>query len=278
MELGKYNIQRALDYIEVNLTDELDIRDIAAQVFLSPFYFQRIFRAVCRIGVGEYIRNRRLSRAAEDLLRSNANVIDIAAKYGYASPDSFRRAFVRYHGVCPSSVRNADATCKSFPPIRLEHKQKENLMLEYTIMNKAAFRIKGIARTFRNEDAYKKIPEFWDEVMPKHPLTGKYGVCLDSEDQNAEFVYMIADDCAETDEVPNRYLVRTIPAATWAVFPCKGPLPESLQRLNTAIWTQWLPECREYKLSMNITVEMYAAAAENPEDTYCEIWIPVTKF
>ena len=95
-------IQNALAYIEANLTEELDIRDIAKQAALSPYYFQRIFSALCGVGVGEYIRSRRLALAGEELSRTNARVIDIAAKYGYDSPDSFARAFQRFHGVTPS--------------------------------------------------------------------------------------------------------------------------------------------------------------------------------
>jgi AraC family transcriptional regulator len=79
-------IEDALTYIETHLTEELEIREIAKRAFVSPFYFQRIFAALCGVGVGEYIRSRRLTLAGEELASTNAKVIDIAAKYGYDSP------------------------------------------------------------------------------------------------------------------------------------------------------------------------------------------------
>ncbi|MCD8162179.1 MAG: GyrI-like domain-containing protein [Synergistaceae bacterium] len=68
-----------------------------------------------------------------------------------------------------------------------------------------------------------------------------------------------------------------IPAGTWAIFPCHGALPKSLQDVNTKIWSEWLPNCREYRLGGNYSIELYAPLAENPEDTYCEIWVPIEK-
>ena len=66
-----------------------------------------------------------------------------------------------------------------------------------------------------------------------------------------------------------------IPAGTWAVFPCRGPLPEVLQQVNTKIWSEWLPSCIAYKLAGNYNIELYTPPHENPEDNYSEIWIPV---
>ena len=98
-------LQSSIDFIEQHLTDELDIEEIAGKAALSPFYYQRIFGALCGMTVGEYIRARRMSQAAQELARTNAKVIDIALKYGYDSPDSFTKAFLRFHGVSPSRAR-----------------------------------------------------------------------------------------------------------------------------------------------------------------------------
>lgn len=104
----------ALSYIESHLTDELEIREIAKRAYVSPFYFQRIFAALCGIGIGEYIRNRRLTLAGEELASTDAKVIDIAAKYGYDSPDSFNRAFQRFHGISPSAARKNGASLRAY--------------------------------------------------------------------------------------------------------------------------------------------------------------------
>ena len=98
-------ISRAIAYIEENLTEELDMDEIAARAYVSGFYFQKIFHVLCGFTVGEYIRNRRLTLAAQELCASDVKVIDLAIKYGYDSPDSFTRAFTRFHGVTPSAAR-----------------------------------------------------------------------------------------------------------------------------------------------------------------------------
>lgn len=116
------DIQYALAYIEANLTRDLEVRDIAKQAYLSPFYFQRIFGALCGISVGEYIRSRRLSLAGEELASSDAKVIDVAAKYGYESPDSFNRAFQRFHGISPSAAKKAGARLISFASVKIKQK------------------------------------------------------------------------------------------------------------------------------------------------------------
>ena len=84
--------QESIDFMEEHLTDELDIEEIAGKAALSPFYYQRIFGALCNLTVGEYIRARRMTLAAQELARSDVKVIDVAVRYGYDSPDSFARA------------------------------------------------------------------------------------------------------------------------------------------------------------------------------------------
>ena len=81
--------QESIDFMEEHLTDELDIEEIAGKAALSPFYYQRIFGALCNLTVGEYIRARRMTLAAQELARSDVKVIDVAVRYGYDSPDSF---------------------------------------------------------------------------------------------------------------------------------------------------------------------------------------------
>ena len=112
-------LQRSIDYIERHLTDEPDMEEIAGQAALSPFYYQRIFGALCGMTVGEYIRARRMSQAAQELARTNAKVIDTALRYGYDSPDSFTRAFLRFHGVSPSGAREPGAPLRFFAPLHI---------------------------------------------------------------------------------------------------------------------------------------------------------------
>lgn len=271
------DIQNVLDYIEAHITDELETKELAKLACISPFYFQRLFSALCGMGVGEYIRCRRLSLAGEELASTNARVIDVAAKYGYDSPDSFNRAFRRFHGISPSSARKTDASLRAFAPMTIQGKMEERDMLEYKIVEKPQFTLVGLPRMFNSDTSYQEIPKFWDEVMEMEncPLLGMYGVCIDEDGKN--FEYLIADNYIPWQELPAGCVTRVIPAFTWAVFPCRGPLPQTLQDVNTRIWTQWLPNCKDYRLAANLNLELYAPPAEKPEDTYSEIWLPVEK-
>lgn len=269
-------IQNAIQYIEDNLTEELDIAEIASRAYVSPFYFQKIFGVLCGFTVGEYIRNRRLSLAAEELSLSDVRVVDVAMKYGYESHDSFTRAFTKFHGISPSAAKEKGASIKSFAPVRIKLTLEGGTMIEYRIVKKAAFTIMGRARMFNCETSYQEIPLFWNEHYQTgggKVVAGMFGVCMDSDGKN--FEYLIADTYNPCLEVCDGYVTREIPAGTWAVFPCKGALPDALQTLNTRIWSEWLPNCKEYELSGNYNIEMYTPAADKPEDNYSEIWVPV---
>lgn len=270
-------IQNAIEYIEDNLTEELKIQDIAERACISAFYFQRIFNTLCGFTVGEYIRNRRLSIAAQELSKSDARVIDVALKYGYDSPDSFTRAFTKFHGISPSMAKLKGANLKSFARVKIKLTLEGGTMLEYKIVEKAQFTVMGKVRSFDTDTSYDEIPKFWQEHLQSEDKTvcGMYGICMDSDGKN--FDYMIADNYLPWNEIPEGYITKVIPAGTWAVFPCIGQLPKSLQDVNTKIWSEWLPSCKEYKLAGNYNIEMYTPAEGNTEDYYCEIWIPVER-
>ena len=99
-------IQRAIDFIEDNLCEALSTEAIASQAYMSSFHFQRLFSVVCGVSIGEYIRNRRLALAGIEIGHSNTKIKDIAFKYGYESPESFSRAFTRFHGISPVTARS----------------------------------------------------------------------------------------------------------------------------------------------------------------------------
>ena len=267
-----YDLQRAIDYIEENLCDELEISKIAARAYLSPFYFQRVFHAMCSLTVGEYIRNRRLSLAGEELSHSNIKVIDIALKYGYDSPDSFSRAFTKFHGISPSSARENGAKIKSFVPIMINCKLEGGAIMNYKIVEKSAFTIMGKCRKFNAETSYVEIPKFWDEHFATgggEVIRGMFGVCIDGDGK--EFDYLIADLYFPWNAIPESCETRTFESGTWAVFSYQGECPEALQTLNTQIWTEWLPNCKEYEFSGNYNLEFYTSETEG------EIWLPVKR-
>jgi len=112
-------IQKAIDYIENNILDNLNYDEIAKQIYSSSYHFHRAFSMITGVTVGEYVRNRKLSLAGQELFLTKAKVIDIALKYGYESPESFTMAFNRFHGVNPSEARVSSANLKFFSPLNI---------------------------------------------------------------------------------------------------------------------------------------------------------------
>jgi AraC family transcriptional regulator len=271
-------IAGAIAYIEENLTEKIDLDAVAEKACVSSFYFQKIFNVLCGMTVGEYIRKRRLSLAAQELCSTDRKVIDVALKYGYDSPDSFARAFTKFHGISPSFAREQGSKLNSFAPLKIKLTLEGGSMLEYKIVEKAQFTVMGKSRRFNTESSYSEIPKFWQEHMKSDDskiVCGMYGICMDSDGKN--FDYLIADNYIPWNEVPKGFVTKVIPAGTWAVFPCRGALPEALQRVNTKIWSEWVPSCKAYMLAGNYNIEMYAPPCDDPKENYCEIWVPVKK-
>jgi len=127
------DIGKAVSYIEDIITETLTIDLIAKQAAVSPFYFQRGFAMLCGFTVGEYIRQRRLTLAGSELIATEVKIIDIAIKYGYDSPDSFTKAFSRFHGATPTAARKGGAMIKSFAPLKITFSLKGGYIMDYEI-------------------------------------------------------------------------------------------------------------------------------------------------
>ena len=272
MQTIREGIQAAIDYVEAKLTEEIDVHNVAARAYVSAFHFQRIFSSLCGMPLGEYIRRRRLTQAAQELLRG-AKVIDTAMKYGYDSPDSFARAFRRFHGVLPSQAGQPGVTLVSFAPMKINLKEGGSMM-EYKVVEKPAFTVVGYKKQFNNETSYQEIPKWWDEILAgQQIIMGDFGVCIDTDGKL--FDYMIADLHQPWKTVPEGCVTHTIPAGTWAVFPCTLG---TLQDTNTKMWRDWLPACTEYKLAGGYNLEFYSELNQaDPPSSRAELWLPLVK-
>ncbi|RBN36947.1 AraC family transcriptional regulator, partial [Priestia megaterium] len=138
------NMNRALHYIEENLTNDIDFREVARLALCSEYHFKRMFSFLAGITLSEYIRRRRLTLAAFELKDSNIKVIDVAIKYNYSSPDSFTRAFQNLHGITPSEAKKNGSSLKAFPKMTFQLSIKGGNEMNYRIEEKEAFHIVGI--------------------------------------------------------------------------------------------------------------------------------------
>ena len=278
-------IGEAISYIEDNITEKLTIENIAKRACISPFYFQKGFAMLCGFTIGEYIRSRRLALAGSELVSTDQKVIDIALKYGFDSPDSFTKSFIRFHGVTPTAVRKGGAMIKSFAALKIKFTLEGGCSMDYKIVEKDAFTVVGVSKVFRYETAMREVPQFWTEYYETGNdkfVCGMYGVNIDETMGGNEFEYLIADNYNPVMEVPEGFITRVIPKHTWAVFACKGAMPQSMQEVNRKIFSEWLPNCKDYEIAEGCCIEMYDDPAGYPKGTqdekyYSEIWIPVKR-
>ena len=280
-------IQKSINYIEEHITDELDLADIAKQAACSPYYFQKIFGILCDITVGEYIRNRRLTLAGSELKKPNVKVIDTALKYGYESPESFTRAFTRFHGITPTEAKRAGSKLRSFSRFKVQIILKGGNSMNYNIVKKDAFTVleKVEQHSSVNEQNLNSVPRFWsrahsDGTIPtllKNSADNTYifGICYDQGQQNAEtFDYGISVVCAPDTVAPEGFRVNTIPARTWVVAECTGPMPYAIQQLWRELCTEFFPTS-DYTPTYEMAIEAYPDGNMSSPDYKSQIWIPI---
>ena len=196
---------------------------------LVPFYFQKGFAMLCGMTVGDYIRQRRLSAAGLEVLTTDRKIIDIALEFGYDSPDSFTKAFARFHGLTPAALRKKRRRGSFLCPLRIKVTLEGGQNMDCKIMKKKeAFTVLCRAKTFKYEDGPAQVPQFWAEHFAAgggKVVCGMYGINLDESMGGNEFEYLIADNYDPAKEIPDGFTTRTIPAHTWAVFPVPAGCP-----------------------------------------------------
>ena len=289
-------IRTAIGYMEGHLGEAVGLEDVAREVHLSPFFLQRGFSLMTGYGIGEYLRNRRLYEAALDLQRGPEKVIDIAFKYGYETPESFAKAFARFHGATPTQVREGAPT-RTFLPLTIQITIQGGNQMDCKITPMFPFKVIGFQKEFDYETAYAEIPRFWDEICEKYAnnvyagndpanpyeqalvdnCIGEYGVCID-DIGCGKFRYLIAGKYTG-GSVPEDMVLYEFPRGEWAVFDCIGPNPQTLQSVNTRVFQEWLPANPDYELCGNATVEWYDCINGEPTDPdyHSAIWVPVKR-
>lgn len=282
-------IQNAINYIEEHLTEEINYDKVAEEAACSSFYFQRIFGILCDISLGEYIRNRRLTLAGNELNASDIKVIDIALKYGYESPESFTRAFSKFHGITPSEAKKNGSKLKSFSRLSVKITLSGGSMMDYKIVEKEAFEIieKVEAHSIENDVNAKSIPDFWTKSHNDGTVktllenttdrTFIFGVCYGNNSDCAKtFDYSIGAVCNPKTAVPKGFRRNIIPARTWAIFECKGAMPKAMQDMWHKITSEFFPTSG-YQPTYEMDIEAYTEGDMGGSDYRSEIWIPVVK-
>jgi AraC family transcriptional regulator len=227
-------MNRALDYIEDNLSGEINYSVAAEKAQCSVSNFHRMFSFIVDFPLSEYVRRRRLSLAALELQKSDIKIIDLAIKYGYESPDSFTRAFQKLHGITPSMTRKQEVQLKVYPRISFQISIKGDVEMNYRIVDKEEVKVfgKSIAVGI-DENPNEILPRFWVDIQEdgtyqricKAAGAKPYedislgGVFYDSEDpRSVKYNYMIYTEYEDGMEIPHDLDSIILPGGKWAVF------------------------------------------------------------
>ena len=295
-------IQNAVDYIEEHLTEEIDYDIVAKQSFSSTYHFQRIFSILCGFTVGEYIRNRRLTLAGSELATTDIKVIDVAMKYGYESPDSFAKAFQKFHGVTPSSARMNGSNLKSFSRLILKISLEGGKLMNYRIEEKPEMILTGYKKHFTGAP-YGKEREQQEEQLftttrgKQWFLRGAsrnidaHCVIKNITDEGYDYYYCHLLDGCVRENLYNKSVTGVdfvedlglenivIPQSTYMVFETKdvkSPICDYIDLLNMRIQilTEWMPDMGfQLKNAPELAVYHWQPKSERN----VQIWMPIEK-
>ena len=277
-------LNKSIEYIEDNLDGEINYEEAAKLACCSCYHYQRMFSYIAGVTLSEYIRNRRMTKAAIDL-QNGEKVMDVSLKYGYESATSFNRAFKKVHEVSPSMAQKKGTFLKSYSPISFKLTIKGVEEMEYRIEKKEAFRVVGVQRELTNdfEENSIKVPQLWKESLENGKLSeiialmdennaGAPGVLgLNAcNGEEKDWKYYIA---VSTDKPISKGMYEyTVPASTWAIFKGQGNMPQAIQDVEKRVLTEWLPTSG-YEFDQCINIEVYLD--DKKEDSNFEVWLSI---
>lgn len=277
-------MQRAIDYIEQNIVLELDYQQIAAKAYSSSYHFQRTFSVLTGYTLGEYIRYRRLTLAGIEMTTTNEKVIDIAGKYGYESPDSFTKAFCKFHGITPSAAREPGAVLRSFAPLKIVLEGGNTM--NYRIEMKPAMTLIGHRQRIcgaPTNPGIKKRETFvhWTTSRLQQRIMKAlrdepnvwYDVYTNLSDEGFDHYIAVAGKHEQAFELEKL----SVNEGLYAVFETQhqeSPDDEWLPLMKRIV-SEWLPYSG-YVLAERPQINRVYMAKES-EKRYMEIWIPIEK-
>ncbi|MCF7484585.1 AraC family transcriptional regulator [Vibrio sp. A2-1] len=293
-------ISRVLTYIHSNLSSSLSLEDIATQSCWSRWQLQRVFQAETGLTVANYVRELKLSQAAEHLLDGKERVIDIALGLGFNSEISFSRSFKQMFGSSPSQYRKVGKRVGLRKPIQVSEtastSEKGALsFVEVRIDERESFLVKGMTSEISGlfsltQDFAQKVPQLWSRLegeveIPDDNVLQFIGVvdltqsCFDGTNIH----YWAGVELQEGISIPQlpsiiseRLEVLTVPKQTYAVVKHCGPI-ENLRHTLSWFVLNWMPSSG-YRGVDGYELEVYPFAYQaHASDAEMEYWVPIMK-
>ncbi len=281
-------LNQALDHIESHLDQPIDVAELARIALTSEYHFRRMFSALSGMPLSEYVRRRRLTVAAAEVLADRTSLLDVAIRYGYGSGEAFARAFRAVHGVGPGEVRRAGAALSSQPRMSFRLTVEGSSSMRYRLVEKDSFRIAG--RRARvplvHEGLNPAVTDFIRGIDPAQLAQIKAlgdqdpaGVVsvsdniVDRTQEGTDYDYFLG--VATSAPVPDSLDSIDVAAGSWAVFDSDGPFPAAVQNLWRDVFTQWFP-ANPYRSRPGPEILRTRISADG-STAEAELWIPVER-
>lgn len=280
-------MNKAVEYIEQNLNSALTLEDVAKIACCSKYHFHRVFFSSFNVTFGEYVRRRRLTLAAVDLVCEDHKIVDVAIKYGYDSPNAFTRAFRNMHGINPSKVRSTQAKLTSYSRVTFPLKKKGVKKMDYKIVKKPSFNITGKKKNFTFDDFVENGSKYWKEYVSSdsyrelYELTsGRPGLITEAPLLSAyfpnddDFADVLGLEVRSDTDIGNRE-IHTVQAATFAEFDCTY---RTSMKTNRSIYGEWFSSAGYERDGNKPDIAAYFPIAFRPMgEMRVRWWIPVIK-
>lgn len=282
-------LNRLVDLVEEHLTEEFDVDGVARTLGTTEYHLRRMFSSLAGMPLSEYVRRRRMTVAAAELVRGEDDLLSIAVRHGYGSTEAFGRAFRAVHGARPSDVRRDGGPLRTQPQLRFRLTVEGSIPMDTRIADRPAFRLVGHAA---------RVPLIHRGVNPhiqqhiaalpreEHARLAALGdtepegllqVCDDLDPdgtEGSELTYLHGVAVAQGTPVPGDLDAIEVPAGRWAVFRTAGPHPRTLQDAWAATATEWFP-ANPWRLRPGPSIVAVLERADDFSTATCELWLPI---
>lgn len=283
-------LNRVIELVELDLSDDVDLASVAVNMGTTEYHVRRMFSSLAGMPLSEYVRRRRMTVAAADLLGDGV-LLEIAVRHGYGSTEAFSRAFRTVHGVSPADVRRDGGPLRSQPQLRFRLTVEGNTPLDTRITDRPAFQLAGHAARVplihegvnpHIQAHIAALPVSEHERLKELSSIEPAGLLQVSADvdpdytEGSELTYLHGVAVGEDASVPDDLDVIAVPAGTWAVFRTQGPYPAALQSTWAATASDWFPS-NPWRLRPGPSIVAVLDRAEDFSTATCELWLPVER-
>ncbi|MGV0869056.1 AraC family transcriptional regulator [Corynebacterium kalidii] len=285
------DLNRLVEHVEGNLCGDIDVTAVARSSGVTDYHLRRMFSSLAGMPLSEYIRRRRMTVAAGEVLGGD-DLLSIAVRYGYGSAEAFGRAFRAVHGIGPTEARRTGGPLRTQQQLRFRLTVEGSSRMDARIINRPTIRLVGHATRVPliYEGVNPHIAEFTESLPaeahrrlyalgdthdegPAGLLAVNGDVAPDS-DEGTELTYMHGVAVTGDAAVPDDLDVITVPAGDWVVFRSSGAFPASLQTMWAATATDWFPS-NPWQLRPGPSLVSTLEHDEDFTTATCELWFPV---